>query len=101
MKIRAPKKMVSLTRKTHIPSWAVSPCCSRLAYWISGRRATLSGIMRAFLGDEAAAHRLVAIGRRRDDRRALEIVLGRRRRRAPFEAGCTPRVGTRFAAPKY
>src|SRR5690242_9984113 len=74
----------------HIPSCAVSVCCSSVAYCGSGRRLRID---RAVLGDIAAVRRVVLVGRGAHDRRARKVVLWRWRGRQPFEAGGTPRIG--------
>src|SRR5690348_11806074 len=93
----APKNITSVAMNTHMPSSAVSLCCSIVAYCGSGASLRMDG---AVLRDEAAIFGIVLVGRRLHDRGAREIVLGRRRARLPFEAGGAPGVGRGALAPE-
>src|SRR6185437_10164361 len=89
-KISAPKNITSVAMKTHMPSCAVSVTCSSVANCGSGARLRIGD---AILRDEAPILGIVLIRCRVHDLRACEIVLGRRRARAPFEPGGTPGIG--------
>src|SRR3954462_13185419 len=89
-----PKNSTSVARKTHMPNAATSACCSRVAYWGSGR---ISGITSRIL---RLRFRVVLVGRAGDGRRLVEIVLGRGRWSAPLQPGGGPRVGAGPLAPE-
>src|SRR5689334_21843666 len=77
--------------KTNMPSCATSPCWAKSANCIAGRGALSD--MRAILGDGAAILGVVGVRAGGDERRAREIVLWRRRARAPFQSGGAPGIG--------
>src|SRR3954465_14779348 len=86
-----PKNSTSVARKTHMPNAATSACCSRVAYWGSGRiSGPVSGMTSRILG---LRFRVVLIGRAGDGRRLVEVGLGGRRWGAPLQPGSGPRVG--------
>src|SRR5207253_4825768 len=95
--------MTSVARKTHMPSEAVSCCCSRLAYCSSRRWRTsmvscsmmsrssgvknvdsLSFILRLF--------QVVLVGSAENHGCFVEVVLGRGRERLPFQSRSIPRI---------
>src|SRR6266704_1177386 len=78
--------MISVTRKTHIPSEAASRCCSRLSKW-------WARVAGALAGTGILLPVRVLVGAPGDDRRGLEVLRRRRRSRLPFEADHAPRVG--------
>src|SRR5579872_7576150 len=55
---------------------------------------------RTILRDKGVAFGVVGVGLSGYDRGALKVLLFRRRRDGPFQAGRSPWIGTRFATPK-
>src|SRR5947209_18095515 len=89
--------MISVTRKTHIPNWETSFCCSRVSNcstraesWWCGAEWTVV----AWLSDNffLLGQAFVIVGFLGDDRRLVEVVRRRRRRGLPLEAGGAIRV---------
>src|SRR6202022_804508 len=101
-----PKNITSVARKSHIPSEAVSRCCSALAKWCS--RAGLScSACSARTGLSLKGHLfgqgkvLVVVGLPSDFRRLVEINRRGRRLSRPFEPRGGPGILARqFSVPQ-
>src|SRR6185437_14694359 len=86
--------MISVAMNTHMPSCAASDCCALSAYCSCNRPLNIRlSEVHPILGGVAAVARIVAVGHLRDDRRAREVLLGRRRGGPPFEPGGAPGIG--------
>src|SRR5579885_3371228 len=101
---RAPKNITSVARKTHIPRAAVSCCwprsrnCSSSVWRTRNESSTTarsSGVRTASSGLILGLLQVVLVGPADDNGGFGEILLGRRRRRLPLQAGGAPRVRPR------
>src|ERR1043165_5586157 len=95
-----PKNMISVTRKSHMPSCLASCCCSAASKWCATECASSAkdGLQLLQLLRAERLERLVVVGVVRHDRRGCEVLGRGRRRRLPFEAGRTPGVCRRERA---
>src|SRR5512138_3771306 len=87
-----PKNMISVTRNSHIPSDAEFFCWVMSAKWC--RSAGLCSVVAALVcnRDLRFLDVLVVVSFEIHHRCFVEIEGGRRRRRHPLQAGCTPGI---------